>query len=83
MKLEIIQIKIENLREFFKFLLIFVLTLLTGIVTLTFWILTKKVDSYFIIFVGIGLIFLFFIIKALLILWDYMNKLIEEIKDDD
>ena len=80
--LEIVKIRIENLREVFKFLLLFILTLLTGIVTLSFWILTKKVDSYFIVFVGIGIFVLFFVIKAILILWNHMNDLLEEVDND-
>ena len=80
--LEVVKVKIENLREILKFLLFFILTLLTGIVTLSFWILTKKVEGYFVIFVGVGLIIVFFVIKSTLILWNYMNKLIEEVETD-
>ena len=80
MRLEIIEIKIENLRELFKFLLIFVLTLLTGIVTLTFWILTKKVESYFIIFVGIGLVILWFLYLVIKMIWEQMENYLKEIE---
>ena len=80
MRLEIIEIKIENLRELFKFLLIFVLTLLTGIVTLTFWILTKKVESYFIIFVGIGLVILWFLYLVIKMIWKQMENYLKEIE---
>lgn len=81
-KLEIIKLKIENLREIFKFLLIFILSLLTGIVTLAFWVLTKKIEAYFVIFIGIGLFFVFFLVKMTMILWIYMNNLLEELKND-
>ena len=80
--LEIVKIKIENLREVLKALLLFILTLLTGIVTLSFWILTKKVESYFIIFVGVGIFVLFFVVKATLILWNNMNNLLAEANND-
>jgi hypothetical protein len=80
--LEIVKIKIENLREILKFLLIFILSLLTGIVTLAFWVLTKKIEAYFVIFIGAGLFFVFFLVKMTMILWKYMNNLLEELNND-
>ena len=79
--LEIVKIKIENLREVFKFLLLLVLTILTGIVTLTFWILTKKVDSYFIIFVGVGLLVLWFLYLVIKFVWQKMENHLKEMNE--
>jgi membrane protein YdbS with pleckstrin-like domain len=79
---EKIKLKVENLREILKFLLLLIFSIISGIVTLSFWVLMKKVESFFAIFIGIGIIVLFFLVKVTLTLWTYMNKLIEEISDD-
>jgi ABC-type spermidine/putrescine transport system permease subunit II len=80
--IEKIKLKVENLREILKFLLLLIFSIISGIVTLSFWVLIKKVESFFAIFIGIGIIVLFFLVKVTLTLWSYMNKLIEEISDD-
>ena len=79
--LEIVKIKIENLREILKFLLLLVLAILTGLVTLTFWILTKKVEVYFIIFVGIGLVVLWFLYLVIKFVWEKMENYLKEIDE--
>ena len=78
-KLEIVKIRIENLREILKFLLLLVLTILTGLVTLTFWILTKRIEVYFIIFVGIGLVILWFLYLVIKLVWEKMENSLKEI----
>jgi len=79
--LEIVKIKIENLREVLKFLLLLVLTILTGIVTLAFWILTKKVESYFVIFVGVGLFVLWFLYLGIKFVWQEMENYLKEVNE--
>ena len=71
--LEIVKIKIENLREVFKFLLILLLAVLTGEVTLVFKILSSEVNIfYFMIIVLIGLVLIYFNI------WNLMEKELNE-----
>lgn len=79
--LEIVKIKIENLRKVLKFLLLLVLTILTGIVTLAFWILTKKVESYFVIFVGVGLFVLWFLYLGIKFVWQEMENYLKEVNE--
>jgi hypothetical protein len=77
-KLEIVKLKVENLREVLKFLFMLILALLSGQVYLIYLILIKKVPFYFVIFIGIGLVALYLMIKGAMFVWEEMNKLLEE-----
>jgi len=59
-KLEIVKIKVENLREVLKFLLLLLLAILTGEATLVFKILNGEVKSYFIVIVLVGIVLIYF-----------------------
>ena len=76
--LEIVKIKIENLREVFKFLLILLLGILTGEATLVFKILSNEVNIYFMIIVLVGLVLIYFNIVGLKFVWNLMEKELNE-----
>ena len=78
-----VELRVENLRELFKFLLFFTFSVLTAVVTLSYWILIKKVPFYFIIFDTIGLLLLIFMQKVLIHIWNLMEKEIENGLSDD
>ena len=76
--LEIVKIKIENLREVFKFLLILLLAVLTGEATLVFKILSSEVSIYFMVIVLVGLVLIYFNIVGLKFVWNLMEKELNE-----
>ena len=80
--LEIIKLKVENLRELFKFLLFVELTIITGVITLAYWILIKKVSFYFVIFDFIGFLISIFLVIVLKFIWREMDNLIKEIENE-
>ena len=82
-KLEIVKLRVENLRELFKFLLFFAFSVLTAVVTVSYWLLAKKVPFYFVIFDTIGVILFIFMIKVLIFIWNLMDKEINNGFSDD
>ena len=80
-KLEIVKLKVENLREVLKFLLLLVLSLLTGEVILFYQILISKVPVYMIIFNAVGLIVLYFVYIVAKFVWHEMEILMEGVDE--
>ena len=76
--LEVVKIKIENLREILKFLLLLLLAILTGEATLVFKILNGEVKSYFIVIVLVGIFLIYFNIVGLRFIWNLMEKELNE-----
>jgi membrane protein YdbS with pleckstrin-like domain len=81
-KLEIVKIKIENLREVLKFLFTLLLSILTLEVTIVYFVLVKKVGFYFMIFVFAFFIVAIFIVLAIIKLWQYINFLLKELENE-
>jgi len=80
--LEIVKVKVENLRELFKFILIIELSIITGVITLSYWLLIKKVPFYFLIFDFIGFFIFMFLVIVLKFIWKSMDNLIKEIENE-
>jgi phosphate starvation-inducible membrane PsiE len=78
--IEKIKLKVENLREILKFLLLLMLAILTGEVTLVYKIFLKEVGVWFIFFVFIGLVLIYFNLMAIKFVWNLME---EEIRSVD
>ena len=77
---EKIKLKVENLREILKFLLLLMLAILTGEITLVYKIFLKEVGVWFIFFVFIGLVLIYFNLMAIKFVWNLME---EEIRSVD
>jgi len=77
---EKIKLKVENLREILKFLLLLMLAILTGEVTLVYKIFLKEIGVWFIFFVFIGLVLIYFNLMAIKFVWNLME---EEIRSVD
>ena len=76
--LEIVKIKIENLREVFKFLLLLLLAILIGEATLIFKILGGEVKFYFMVIILVGIVLIYFNIIGLKFIWNLMKKELNE-----
>jgi len=76
--LETVKLKVENLREILKFLLLLVLSILTGEVILIYQILAFKVPVYMIVFNGVGLAVLYFVYVISKYVWERMESYLEE-----
>jgi hypothetical protein len=81
-KLEIVKIKIENLREVLKFLFMFLLSLLTGEVILVFKILNNEAKTFLVIFIGIGIIIIGATLYTMKYVFEKMNENIKEIENE-
>jgi hypothetical protein len=77
---EKIKLKVENLREILKFLLLLMLAILTGEITLVYKIFLKEIGVWFIFFVFIGLVLIYFNLMAIKFVWNLME---EEIRSVD
>ncbi|GAB6045640.1 hypothetical protein JCM11957_12380 [Caminibacter profundus] len=78
--LEIVKIKVENLRELFKFLLLSNLTFISAIVSLNLYVLVKKLPIYFVIFDLVAIVVEFLLIKVTIFVFNKMDELIKEVK---
>jgi hypothetical protein len=81
-ELEIVKLKVENLREILKFLLLLTISILTGEVVLFYQILTMKVPAFLVVFNGIGIVILFFVYNVSKYVWDKMDKYVEELENE-
>ena len=70
--------RVDYLIEVFKSLMLFLLSLLSGIVFLAYMILIKKAPFFMVIFIGVGIIFVIFFIIALKKLNDEILRLTKE-----
>ena len=73
-KFDLIKIKVENLREILKFLLLLLMGILTAETTLIYKILNNKCKLFMIIFVFVGIVLMFLTIQGIKLVWEIMNK---------